>query len=111
MLENLESNLLDTTTSYAPGIILMFSTLKLNTKFLSVSPTTTAYSFDVSFLLSRTTSLTTPASPTADKSGNWYTAAALSNLSNAVLSNWKHTSSVGRLISFSGGAVITCGSA
>ena len=83
----------------------------MNTKSLSVSPTTTAYSFDVSFLLSRTTSLTTPASPIADKSGNWYTAAALSNLSNAVLSNWKHTSSVGRLISFSGGAVITWGSA
>ena len=37
MLENLESSLLDTTTSYAPGIILIFSTLKLNIKFLVVS--------------------------------------------------------------------------
>ena len=70
MLENLESSLLDTTTSYAPGIILIFSTLKLKVKLRSVSPTTTAYSFDVSFLLSLTTNLTTPASPTADKSGN-----------------------------------------
>ena len=49
----------------------MFSTLKLKVKFLSVSPTVTAYSFDVSFFLSRTISLTTPDPPTTDKSGNW----------------------------------------
>ena len=85
--------------------------MKLNINSLSVSPTTMANSFDVSFFLSRTTSLTTPASPTADRSGNWYTAAAFNNFSSVILSNWKHTSLVGRDISFSGGDTITCGSA
>ena len=107
----MDNNLEDTTTSYEPGIILIFSTLKLNVKFLSVSPTVTAYSFDVSFFLSRTISLTTPAPPTTARSGNWYTAAALSNFSNELLSSWKHASCDGRDISFSGGAIITCGSA
>jgi len=48
----------------------MFSTLKLKLNSLSVSPTTTANSFDVSFFLSRTTSFTTPFSPTAARSGS-----------------------------------------
>tara|TARA_R100000697_G_scaffold36438_1_gene48313 strand:+ start:792 stop:998 length:207 start_codon:yes stop_codon:yes gene_type:complete len=67
---NLASSLEEIVTSYAPGIILMFSTLKLKLNSLSVSPTTTANSFDVSFFLSLTTNLTTPASPTAARSGN-----------------------------------------
>ena len=67
---NLDSNLEDTTTSYEPGMILMFSTLKLKVKLLAVSPTVTAYSFDVSFFLSRTISLTTPDPPTTARSGN-----------------------------------------
>ena len=78
---------------------------------MSVSPTTIANSLEVSFFLSRTTNLITPSLPTADKSGSWYTAAALSNLSSVTLSIWKHTSFVGRSISFSGGVTITWGSA
>ena len=84
----------------------MFSTLKLKVNSLSVSPTTMANSLEVSFFLSLTTSLTTPASPTADKSGNWYTAAALRSFSKAILSNLKWTSSEGSVISFSGGETI-----
>ena len=48
----------------------MFSILKLNENSASVSPTTIEYSLEVSFLRSLTTSLITPASPTADKSGS-----------------------------------------
>jgi len=48
----------------------MFSTLKLRENVASVSPTTIEKSFDVSFFLSRTRSLTTPSPPTADKSGS-----------------------------------------
>ena len=44
--------------------------VKLNVNTASVSPTTTAYSLDVSFFLSLTTNLTTPFSPIADKSGS-----------------------------------------
>ena len=54
----------------SPGIIFIFSTLKLNTNVLSVSPTSIAYSLDVSFFLSLTTNLTTPSLPTTQKSGS-----------------------------------------
>ena len=59
----------DTTTLYDPGRILMFSTLKLNTKSFTVSPTVTEKWLDVSFFLSRTTILIVPFSPITDKSG------------------------------------------
>jgi len=52
-----------------PGIIFRFSSLKLNTNSLSVSPTIIEKSFDVSFFLSLATSLTTPFSPIAEISG------------------------------------------
>ena len=70
MFENCARSLDDITTLYAPGIILIFSTLKLKLNSSLVSPTTIANSFDVSFFLSLTTNLTTPASPIADKSGS-----------------------------------------
>ena len=44
---NCDSNFDETITSYAPGIILIFSTLKLKTNCLSVSPTTMANSLEV----------------------------------------------------------------
>ena len=49
-----DRSFLDTTTSYVPGKILIFSTLKLNENDSSVSPTVIAKSFDVSFFLSLT---------------------------------------------------------
>ena len=52
------------------GRTLMFSTLKLKPNSDSVSPIMIAKSLEVSFFLSRTTSLTTPASPTAEMSGS-----------------------------------------
>ena len=58
------------TTSYAPGMILIFSILKLNENIESVSPTMIANSLDVSFFLSCTISLIDPFSLTADRSGN-----------------------------------------
>ena len=67
---NSESNLEDITTSYAPGIILIFSILKLNENSLSVSPTTIANSLDVSFFLSWTISLICPFSLIAERSGS-----------------------------------------
>ena len=66
LLENLEISFLDTTTSYFPGRIFIFSTLKLKTNSEFVSPTMIEKSLEVSFFLSRTTSLTTPDSPTAE---------------------------------------------
>ena len=68
-------------------------------------------SSDVSFFLSRITSLTTPASPTADKSGRPYTADALRRSIRLLLSKVNDTSSLGSVIDFSGGATITLGSA
>ena len=49
-------------------MIFNIFTWKINSR--SVSPTTIANSFDVSFFLSLTTNFTTPASPIADKSGS-----------------------------------------
>ena len=65
-----DRSFLDTTTSYVPGSILIFSTLKLNENVLSVFPTVIAKSFEVSFFLSLTNIFTTPLLPTTDKSGS-----------------------------------------
>ena len=89
----------------------MFSTLKLKVNSDWVSPTTIEKSFVVSFFLSRTTNLTLPSAPTAEKSGSWLIDAALRSLSNCSVLNSKETSSLGRVISLSGGITITLGSA